>query len=537
MLRSILRAKPKGDEMMPRSRMSGSAVVLVILMSITLVPRPTSASDSAEAVPPSDPIHRSHPVRLLSSTPAGIRFELDVPWQELRVEPATVGGKAYVRVSLPGWSFSAEPGAPELPFLTETVGVPYGARVSVRVEPGPVHTLALAAPVAPVATQEFAYGQVAAIEGLLPLPASSLTVAENPAVYGGATTYPGILARIANEGLVRQQHVAGIAIYPVQYHPGARKLTIYETLRVELTFEGSTPEGAFYHPKEASAESAVFEALSRETLLNYETARAWRQPPSTPLSPTPGGSGGTSASPPLGAARARLADQGQGDRLLQADLRRFASRRPAGRHAGPRTFQLYNLGSEVAIDVAGEATGASTCRFPGLLWTGHREQVHAGQRLLADLRDGDRPAHGGARRYAGDRGDAGLLHRAAAHEQNKFYIPMAPGEEDLERWLWDYIYSPSRPSWSHALSLAAPDAGSGTAILKVAMLGYLQNPINPDHHTRLNLNGTLVEDATWDGITWHVRDRGPAEPAEGGPQHRLGRLPQRHRRRVRRHLH
>ena len=98
--------------MMPRSRMSGSAVVLVILMSITLVPRPTSASDSAEAVPPAETIHRSHPVRLLSSTPAGVTFEVDVPWQELRVEPATVGGKAYVRVSLPGWSAAQSPGRP-----------------------------------------------------------------------------------------------------------------------------------------------------------------------------------------------------------------------------------------------------------------------------------------------------------------------------------------------------------------------------------------------------------------------------------------
>ena len=119
---------------------------------------------------------------------------------------------------------------------------------------------------------------------------------------------------------------------------------------------------------------------------------------------------------------------------------------------------------------------------------------------------GDRPAHGGPRRHAGDGGDAGLLPRAAHVEQNKFYIPKAPGDENLERWLWDYVYPPSRPSWSHTFSLAAPYTRAGTATLKVAMLGYLQNPINPDHHTRLYLNGTLVDDATWDGITWHVSE-------------------------------
>ena len=116
-------------------------------------------------------------------------------------------------------------------------------------EPGPAHTLALPAPVAPVATQEFAYEPVPASRGAPCLcPTPSLTVAEDPAVYGGAATYPGILAQVANDGVVRQQRVAGIAAYPVQYHPGTRKLTVYESLRVEVTFEGSTPEGAFNRP-------------------------------------------------------------------------------------------------------------------------------------------------------------------------------------------------------------------------------------------------------------------------------------------------
>jgi hypothetical protein len=511
MFRSILRAKPKEDETMPRSRMLGSAVVLVILVSITLVPRPMSASDSAEAVPPSETIRRDHPVRLLSSTPAGVKFELDVPWQDLRVEPATVGGRAYVRVSLPGWSIIAQPGAPELPFLTETVGVPYGAKVSVRVEPGPVHTLVLPAPVAPVATQEFAYEPVAAFEGLPSLPAPSLTVAEDPAVYGGATAYPGILAQVANEGVVRQQHVAGIATYPVQYHPGTRRLTVYETLRVELTFEDSTPEEAFHRPMEAPAESAIYEALARETLLNYETARAWRQAltpaPSTALAK--GLVVRTSANPtnawapPVPGWRIKVRENGF-YRLTYSDLQ--ATGLPVGT-LDPRTFQVYYLGTEAAIEVAGEADGrfdpADSLVFYGQAITNKytRDNVYW---LTYGKATGLRMA---ARDGAPGMGETPAFYAARLHvEQNKFYIPKAPGEENLERWLWDYVYSPSRPTWNQAVSLAAPYTGSGTARLKVAMLGYLQNPIYPDHHTRLYLNGTLVEDTTWDGITWHVSD-------------------------------
>ena len=209
---------------MPRSRMLGSAVVLVILVSITLVPRPMSASDSAEAVPPSETIRRDHPVRLLSSTPAGVKFELDVPWQDLRVEPATVGGKAYVRVSLPGWSIIAQPGAPELPFLTETVGVPLRGEGERTGGARPRAHAGAARPSGAGRNPEVCYGPVAAFEGL---PSTARAEPdrgeEDAAVYGEPTAYPGILAQVANEGVVRQQRVAGIAAYPVQYHPGTRR--------------------------------------------------------------------------------------------------------------------------------------------------------------------------------------------------------------------------------------------------------------------------------------------------------------------------
>ncbi len=38
------------------------------------------------------------------------------------------------------------------------------------------------------------------------------------------------------------------------------------------------------------------------------------------------------------------------------------------------------------------------------------------------------------------------------------------------------------------------------------MFGYLSSSVNPDHHTRVYVNGHLVEDAWWDGITWRMTD-------------------------------
>ena len=87
-------------------------------------------------------------------------------------------------------------------------------------------------------------------------------------------------------------------------------------------------------------------------------------------------------------------------------------------------------------------------------------------------------------------------------ESNTVYVSGAPGDDNLERWLWDYLYLPSRPSWSHTFALAAPDAGPGT--LTVALLGGRENAVSPDHHARVYLNGTLLGDVRWDGKTWQT---------------------------------
>ncbi len=54
--------------------------------------------------------------------------------------------------------------------------------------------------------------------------------------------YPGALAEVASDGIVRQQRVAGIAAYPVQYRPGTRELTVYESLTIRLTFRAVEPD-------------------------------------------------------------------------------------------------------------------------------------------------------------------------------------------------------------------------------------------------------------------------------------------------------
>ena len=91
--------------------------------------------------------------------------------------------------------------------------------------------------------------------------------------------------------------------------------------------------------------------------------------------------------------------------------------------------------------------------------------------------------------------------------------------------MWDYVYRAQPPELDLHL-FAGRALYRQPATLTVALLGYLQNPINPDHHATMNLNGTQVDDVTWDGITWQVVEmQYPARPAGCGDQHPRGTCP------------
>jgi hypothetical protein len=454
-------------------------------------------------------------VTLLSSISTGVTFEVRVPWEQLILEPVMAGGTEYVRVSLPGWMTTAQAGAPVLPFVAEAIGTPFGVSVAVRVVPGPVHTWALAAPVLPMATEKMEWDPLTVVDGVPAVPAPSLALEEDPAVYASQAAYPRELAQVSSDGVLRQQRVVGLAAYPVQYDPGTRKLTVYEWLRVEVSFEGPAARA----PEAQASESAAYESLFRLRLLNYETARQWRQTltPDPNLTPNPsptaglialgeGSDDGTNAgvgagawAPPVPGWRVKVRAEGL-YKLTYAEL--LAGGLPVDT-LDPRTFQLYNLGSEAAIEVAGQGDGrfdpadyvlfygqavASKYTADNVYWLTYGQET--GLRMAT--RNG---TPGGAETPA--------CYPAAQHmEKNQYYLSLTPGDDNVERWMWDYIYAPSRPRWSYTFSITAPYTAQAT--LKVAMVGYLQNGIDPDHHVRISLNGTQVADVAWDGIAWHT---------------------------------
>jgi hypothetical protein len=91
--------------------------------------------------------------------------------------------------------------------MLQVIGVPLGATLSVRVQPGRVHMVALSAPVLPVATQKVKSGPPTAPEGTPALPEPSLVVEEDPSVYSGDAEVADIYGHAELQGPVSARRV------------------------------------------------------------------------------------------------------------------------------------------------------------------------------------------------------------------------------------------------------------------------------------------------------------------------------------------
>jgi hypothetical protein len=157
-------------------------------------------------------------------------------------------------------------GAPELPTRIFVLGVPPGAQVEVSVVPGGIEELA-GIFVPPVPVKE---------------PADDLhrlRYTPNPQIYGRDDYYPPELFRVDPPGQFRQQTVVRVQVMPVQYNPVKRQLRVYKDLQIVVRFVGGSLSAvSALSPALATPPREAEEEFYRELILNYEQAKAFRQP-------------------------------------------------------------------------------------------------------------------------------------------------------------------------------------------------------------------------------------------------------------------
>ncbi len=471
------------------------SILSVVLLSMVFLP-----AAKAEKITVED-------VHAPSAEKNGVSFEVQVPWWELTQERVITDNGTYSNLIIPGWPTTSEPGAPALPYHTEVIGVPFGVEISVTAFAGKSHVVKLTDEVMPAPTQEFDWVSKPILEDSVVMPVVSQVTIANSQIYQSHSAFPGLLSEVSSDGVLREQRMVSIAVYPIQYNPQENSLTVFETLQIEVGFKGVIADP----PSVITSDAPVYESLFKQHLLNYEQGRNYREPAaqiSKPTMPTINASVPNNQLtagpwlPPDPAWRLKVRENG----FYSLTYDELASVGLPVDDLDPRSFQIFNLGSEIAIEVTGESDASfdppdsiifyglaleSKYTWDNVYWLTYG-QVETGNRIL--LKDGE----------PGNSDTPAFFQRSIHLESNHYYISGYPGEDELDRYLWANIFTYRSTYWEQPFELTAPASGSGH--LKLKILGYLRNAIDPDHHIKVFINNVELPDAdtTWDGLNWII---------------------------------
>ncbi len=447
---------------------------IVLLLAGLLVP-------AGAAGPPAGPAADRPPgPTLIEVGDERIVLEWAAPAYDLAT--GQVEGQAVDLLSMSACPPAGQPGEPQLPVCTFLLGIPPDATLTLRVLeeetvllPGPFR-------LPPVPGQ-------AVSEDMLPTgpfgvwPAGKVHQ-EGPA-YDRDAPFPEQAASLGEPAFLRHQRIVPLRIYPFRYRPQSGQLLHHPFLRLEIAFSGRSEPTGFL------AEPPAFEQILRRSLLNYDAARRWRRLTAQPLDLPP--------PPPEPGYRIPVERAGlyrlTYERLQQAGL-------PVDT-LDPHTIRLFRWGTEVPLLVLGEEDDSFD---PG-------DQVLFYGRPITDSRYTATEVYwltyGGA---AGLR----MAQRSAPPvgappvssfwtvehlEENLAYYSQMPWRAGHDHWFWNYTFPEGGLFEQTYLFPPHPLADETySATLRLYLYSWTRDSeVNPDHHLRVYVNDTLVEELWWDG--------------------------------------
>lgn len=398
-----------------------------------------------------------------------------------RVAQDTLDGRPVQRATVEGCPPSGAPGEPELPRCTAVLGIPPDAALALRIVE--VESLSLGTgyhlpPLPGLAIEPDLLAELG-----VALPTVRERRVEGPA-YAHDDFFPAQPAALGGAAFMRHQRMVVVSFFPLQYRPQSGELVYHPRARIEIAF------GERREPMGPVAEPAAFERLLRDTLLNYDQARAWRRMQAQPLELPP--------APPSPGWRIPVNQEG----LYKLTYERLQAAGLPVDTLDPRTLRLYRYGQEVAIRVIGEEDGhldpADYVLFYGLPLADNRYTATEVYWLTYGGETGRRmPTRDGTPRGA----TVPVSFPVTEHlEENHLYFSKFPWRPDHDHWFWNYTFPPSIPQQSYLFPSHSLAQEPYSATLRFHGQSYTSfADVNPDHHLRAWVNGTLVGETWWDG--------------------------------------
>lgn len=468
--------------MMPRSLHS---LFLALLLLAALLP-------SAGAAPLAASAQDSGP-SLWQADAHSLVFDLAVP--ALEIDNLVVEGRAFQRLSLPGYAAVGEPGQPELLQTGVVVGIPSTGSVTVRVLHSAVEDLPGAYTVYPMPLHEIRYdpasGQPDPMAGVV----ESFT--QDAAAYAREGFLPGEVVTLGEIGFMRQQRIARLEIRPVQYDAARGALRLTRSLRIEVSFPGAELVPA------AAADLAAtdaFEPLLASQLLNYQQAKAWRLPRRTAEQPAGPGQTPRPGDDTQPWFKVKLRQSGL-YRVAAADLDSTGIVSSAA--VDPARLQVWKDGQQQPADFLGDSD-ASFEAGEALVFYAEAPFSPYTRDTVYWLTVGSAP---GLRMALVDGAPAGQAPEANVPatirlEQDYLYAPDVPKSDEPNqppRWYWDEM-NLDDPTTTIEVALPHAITSGYNATLTVRLVGITYpSSVNPDHRVTVDINGQAVGTIDWDG--------------------------------------
>ena len=289
-------------------------------------PSAVTARDQRSGTATRDSTVLQKDVELVNATAQGVTLQLLIPKSDFHLNSSATENRVdkveSQMISFPGCRFTAEPGAPRLPVQTTLIAVPADVDFQLR-----------------IVEKRFSTRSVE-------------RVAYTPAPEGATQPEkdrftPESLAEIREAGWIRENRILPIQFNPVQYNPIRREMRLYHRIVVEVRFIKTVTPGISTAPSAIPsglhAESAAYNAILNDLLVNPQNAQQWRLPiaraPSAPSAP--------SMQPQY---KISVTESGMYS-ITASDLAAAGADVTA---IMPRTLKLTNKGRQIPIFVRGE---------------------------------------------------------------------------------------------------------------------------------------------------------------------------------------
>ncbi len=405
-----------------------------------------------------------------------------------------------VGVAMSGYSQTAQPGAPQVPFTSTLIALPADALPTLQVLSIQENEIPLPGPVVvaptPQGVQRDKTGHP--IGGAFSSSRSSFV--SRPSSRQADTP-----VTLEEAGIVRGVRLARLTFYPVRPTETGLRLTTH--LRVSLSFGRSLDTPSSVAPPDPLL-TIVRSAVINPAQVSDLTAD--RRPPAIEIRNQK-----LAISNPTGAGPATTAVEVSAPGLTAITYQALKNVGFPTENTDPHTLHLTRAGNEVAFEWEGDDDALFESDERLLFYADPRPSRWTPTDVYFLWRSDTSGLRMSNRSAAPTGAPPGIAWADETREINAIYTPdcfcgSLPAGRDGDRWTWDDLRRPNRATGSYPITLPMAVDATQAATLTVWFIGYTDViTANPDHRVETALNNTPLGHIEWNGkqvitATWTI---------------------------------